>query len=295
MFARVTVLALIFAAAFPPVPAQGLGAPVSYAYDASAPLEYGVEATQQSGGIRLSDVSFRSGRTIVHATLVAPQHERASMPGVLFAHWLGEPATTNRTEFLEDAKWLARRGVVSLVPDQPWSQAHWFESIRSTARDDADSIAEVIALRRSLDVLAAHAGVDTKRLAFVGHDFGAMYGALLATADTRPRVFVFMAPTITFAEWFLLDTRRPPSDPGAYAAKMSAFDIPQALEHQTVPVLLQFATHDAYVPRPRAERLAAACASPEKTVRFYDADHALASADVTDERRAWLATHLDLP
>ena len=44
-------------------------------------------------------------------------------------------------------------------------------------------------LRRALDVLLAQPGVDPKRIAYVGHDFGAMYGAVLAGVDRRVSVW----------------------------------------------------------------------------------------------------------
>jgi hypothetical protein len=216
------------------------------------------------------------------------------MPGVLFVHWLGDPATSNRNEFLPDAEWLARRGVVSLVPDQPWAAPHWFDRTRSTATDERDSIAEVIVLRRSLDALIATPGVDPKAIAYVGHDFGAMYGALLAGVDTRPSYYVFMTPTTSLAEWFLLDTERPPADAAAYTARMNAFDVRTALARATFRgSLLQFAAHDEYVTRSEAEAFATAVPQTNRTVRTYAADHALAVAAAADDRRDWLVARLN--
>jgi len=266
---------------------------VSYAYDRTAPLELTTEDTASvDGGVRVDTIAFRSGDRIVHAVLVRPKDPPDAMPGVLFVHWLGDPATSNRREFLADAEWLARRGVVSLIPDQPWSAPNWFTGIRSTQTDERDSIAEVVTLRRSLDVLLATPGVDRRALAYVGHDFGAMYGALLAGADTRPSYYVFMTPTLTLAEWFLLDTSRPPTDSAAYTAAMSAFDLSAALASATMRAsLLQFAAHDEYVPKAKAEAFAAAVPSTDRTVRTYDTDHALALDAAIDERREWLAAH----
>jgi len=62
---------------------------------------------------------------------------------------------------------------------------------------------QVIDLRRALDLLAAQPGLDHDRIAFVGHDFGAMTGALLAGADKRPRWYVLMAATTSFPAWYL--------------------------------------------------------------------------------------------
>ena len=266
---------------------------VSYSYDRGAPLEVVTDDTREDGGIRIDEISFRAGDREVHASLVHPKDQIGKMPGVLFAHWLGDPATTNRTEFLADAMWLARRGVVSLLPDEPWSVPHWFDRVRSASTDERDSIVDVIALRRSLDALLATPGVDRDRIAYVGHDFGAMYGALLAGTDSRLAYAVFMAPTTTLSEWFLLDTKRPPSDTAAYLAQMSAFDISAALARATFRgSLLQFAAHDEFVPAAKARAFASAAPGADRTVTTYDTDHALAIDAATDDRRTWLAAHL---
>jgi dienelactone hydrolase len=251
---------------------------VSYAYDRSVPLELVTDDTQEDGGIRIDHISFRAGDRTVHAALVHPKDPGEKAPGVLFVHGLGDPATMNHTEFLADAMWLARRGVVSLLPDEPWSQADWFSRIRSTKNDERNSVAEVIALRRSLDALVATPGVDPSRLAYVGHDFGAMFGALLAGADARVTYAVFVAPTV---------------DAGAYLGQMSALDISASLARATFrSSLLQFAAHDADVPAAKARAFADAVPSFDRTVHTYDAGHALAIDAATDERRDWLADHL---
>ena len=270
-------------------------APPSFTYDAFAPLEYEVDSTTSDTGVQTSLVSFRSGTTLLHAALVSPDKPAGSMPGVLFVHWLGDPQTSNYREFLPDAQWLARRGVVSLLPDEPWSRPDWFEKLRSTASDAPDSVATVIALRRCLDVLEKTPGVDPKRLAYVGHDFGATYGALVAGADTRPAWFVFMAPTVALSEWFLLDTARPPVDRNAYVAQMAAFDVPGALARATFSgSLTQFAAHDSYVPPARAAAFTRALPVADRTVQTYDTSHALAIDAVTDDRRTWLGKRLGL-
>ena len=60
------------------------------------------------------------------AYLVRPESAApASAPGIVFFHWVeyGSP-TSNRTEFLEEAKELALQGVVSILVDGsfPWHE-----------------------------------------------------------------------------------------------------------------------------------------------------------------------------
>jgi len=186
-------------------------------------------------------------------------------------HWLGDPQTTNRTEFRADAIWLAKCGIVSLLPDEPWAAPNWFERVRSTRTDAADSLAAVARLRRSLDVLVGTGQVDPARLAFVGHDFGAMYGALFAAVDTR----------------------RPPIDRIAYEQTMRAFDVPPYLAKARFRAsLIQFARHDEYVSAANAALFANAVPNRNRTVRTYVAGHSLAIGAATSDRRSWLADQL---
>lgn len=143
-----------------------------------------------------------------NAVIVAPS-EPKNAPAVLWVHWLGETATTNHTEFMSDAEALASHGVVSLLVDMPWSQKDWFTTVRSAQSDYADTIAQVVTLRRALDCLTQIRGVDKAHVAFVGHDFGAMDGALMLAVDDRVQYAVLMTPTLSFWEWYLLGNSRP--------------------------------------------------------------------------------------
>ncbi|HWT06740.1 MAG TPA: hypothetical protein VN224_13345, partial [Xanthomonadales bacterium] len=237
--APLAALALIAAAPAPP--ATGAS---SFDYTAGSTTcagpQYGGHAgvTVMIGGVR--------GSVPMNAVLVAPDAAPKNAPAVLWVHWLGEVATTNHTEFMSDAQALAKRGVVSLLVDMPWSQAKWFTDLRTPDDDYAATIAQVVSLRRALDCLSAVKGVDKTRVAYVGHDFGAMDGALLLAADDRPAYAVLMAPTLSYWEWYLLGKQ--PADPAAYVARMSAFDLPGWLARgKQKAMLLQFGQLDEYV------------------------------------------------
>jgi dienelactone hydrolase len=233
------------------------------------------------------------GEAPAGAVVVRPEKPGASMPAVLWVHWLGEPATTNHTEFLADARALAARGVVSLLVDMPWSQKDWFTAVRTPEHDYDDIVAQVISLRRALDYLTALPGVDRTRIAYVGHDFGAMDGALLLAVDDRPRFAVLMTPTLSFWEWNLLGKQ--PADRDAYVAQMSAFDLPGWLARgRQSATLLQFADRDAFVSRATASTVRNAVPNRDRTLERYDADHALEVPAAHDDRRAWLMKRLGL-
>ena len=227
------------------------------------------------------------------AVLVAPDAAPKNAPAVLWVHWLGEVATTNHTEFMSDAQALATRGVVSLLVDMPWSQAKWFTDLRAPDDDYAATIAQIVSLRRALDCLSAVAGVDKTRIAYVGHDFGAMDGALLLAVDDRPAFAVLMTPTLSYWEWYLLGKQ--PADPAAYVAQMSAFDLPGWLARgKQKATLLQFGQLDEYVSQATGIALRNAVPDRDRTLKAYKLDHALDDPAARDDRRAWLAAHLGL-
>ena len=79
---------------------------------------------------------------------------------------------------------LAGSGTVSLLVDTPWATENWFPT-RDAAKDYEFTVQMTRDVRRALDALLAQPGIDTSRVAIVGHDFGAMWGALAAAADPR--------------------------------------------------------------------------------------------------------------
>src|SRR5262249_56765357 len=131
------------------------------------------------------------------AYLVVPTRARPPFAAILFGHWLGPGSS--RAEFLGEAVGLARKGVVSLLPqgDFPWHVAPV-----GTDADTANITAEVIKLRRGLDLLTARTDVDPARIAFVGHDYGAMAGSIVSAVDGRVSAEILMAPDATYFNWF---------------------------------------------------------------------------------------------
>ena len=283
----ISVITLTAGAAANPLAAS------AFSYDSSAPLGVHVNHRAISEGVLREDINFAnpSGGTI-HGEIVAPVRS-GSNPGVLFVHWLGDPKTTNLSEFEPDAISLARRGVSSLLIDAMWAQPSWFDRVRSTSTEYKDSIAQVVALRRALDVLTAQPGVDAKRIAYVGHDFGSMYGAVLSGVDPRPRWYVLMAGTTTFSEWYLLGKK--PSDAAAYVAQMAPLDpLGYLAESKAEGFLFQFAAHDEYITAQHALQFFQAAPLP-RAMYVYDTGHALHIAQATSDRLAWLLLRLTAP
>lgn len=287
---RFLVLATLVVLTTLPMPARATLPPSSFAYDASRSLDVRIARTWHEGSATFEDVTFASpfGRR-VHAQIVLPE-SAVPRPGVLFVHWLGDAKTTNLTEFLPDARALAKRGVASVLVDAMWAAPNWFEKGRSTETDFTDSIHQVVDLRRALDLLQAQPKVDQHKIAYVGHDFGAMYGAVLSGEDARPKYYVLMAGVTSFSDWFLLGA--PPKDKAAFIAQMRPLDPSDYLAKSSARrFLFQFSLHDQYVPVSVARAFAAA-APGEHGAFFYNADHGLGGAEIMTDRLDWLESRL---
>ena len=265
----------------------------SFSYNTAAPLDIRVGSTRTSGSLVIRDVTFASPiRGRIQAEIIAPAGAASARPGLLFVHWLGDAATTNLTEFAPDATALAQRGAVCILVDALWAKPNWFEKGRAPATDYAVSIRQVVDLRRALDVLAAQPGVDPKRIAYVGHDFGSMYGAVLSGVDMRPQWYVLMAGTTSFSDWYLLGAQ--PKDKAAYVTQMKPLDPAGYLSKSNArAIYFQFSDHDEYVPVATARAFAAA-AGARGEVHFYHADHGLKGTAILHDRLVWLEKHLGL-
>jgi dienelactone hydrolase len=253
-------------------------------------VTWGPERTL-AAGVTARDVRFDgpSGRPITGEIVAGAGAE--PHPGVLFVHWLGAPKTTNHTEFEPDAIALARKGATSLLVDALWSDPAWFDSMgKSLDADEGTTQGQVADLRRALDALAAQPNIDPHRIAYVGHDFGAMAGALLSCEDARPRWYVLMAGTATLSEWYLLG--KPVPDP-TYIPRLNAdLDLEAALGRSKAEAFLfQYAAHDHYIAPDRALAVIAAAPLP-KGAFWYDTDHALAVPAAFADRQAWLGERL---
>jgi len=268
--------------------------PALFDYDSTRPLDVRETARREEGGAVLRDITYATlGGGTNAATLITPTAGGGrAAPAVLFVHWYGPPApTSNRTQFVPDGIALARRGVTSLLIDTPWSVPTYFRS-RTRDQDYARSVQQVRDLRRALDLLMAQPGVDRARVAYVGHDFGAMYGTLAAAVDPRVTHVVFMAGTASFSDWFLYGPKLEGEARDRFVAELAPLDPVRWLPKLKGPLLMQFADTDEHVSTARREQLAAA-APKGAEVRVYKAGHEL-SEESTRERLAWLQKVLRL-
>jgi dienelactone hydrolase len=266
-------------------------------YDQSAPLNVQEVGMEDRDGVTVKDITFDSpvdGEPVA-AYLVQPEGH-GPFAGVLWVHWY-EPSspTSNRTQYLDEAVTLAKEGVASILPETMWSEPSWFNEGRTLDTDYQASIDQVINLRRALDVLVAQPGVDPARLGYVGHDFGAMYGSIVAGVDHRPIVYVLVAGTKSFSDWYLLGQNDlPEAERTAYIEKMSVLDPTVYIAHSDPAyVYFQFGNEDVYVSHDDASAFFQAANGPKGIAR-YDAEHDMSAEGIRDVRLSILRWQLGL-
>jgi len=212
---------------------------------------------------------------------------------ILYVHWYEPNANdSNRSQFVEEAREMARSGAVCLLIETLWSDLDFF--LKRTQDDDLqNSIEEVVNIRRAMDLLLSQPSVDPKRFAYVGHDFGGMYGVLAGSLDQRPTQYVIMAATPRFPDWYLYLPKLEGEAREAYIKQMSEIDpIVHVAKLAPAPILFQIGVDDPHVPKERADEFFAAAHEPRE-MKWYESGHGL-NADATDDRNAWLKGMLEL-
>ena len=244
-----------------------------------------------SSSVVVRDVTLNVNGTPVSLYVVAPATHRAhSSAGILFLHWFA-PGTVgaDRTEYLADAVGLAQKGTVSFLPQGTFP---WLGDPVGT-RADARAIRRQLAVFRGLLTrLAARPDVDPARVAVVGHDYGAMYAALLARTDRQIHVAVLETPDATWENWFLKYWLGFEGDQATqYAATFAGLEPVSAIHGLGSNLYLQFADTDIFIPE--EVRTAFAESDPGAKISLYHGAHEL-DTSATADRLAWLETELSL-
>ncbi len=225
------------------------------------------------------------------AELFRPEREEGSLAAILYIHWY-EPQShdSNRSQFVEEAREMARGGSVCLLIETLWSDPDFF--IKRTQADDLqNSMQEVVNIRHAMDLLLSQPNVDSNRFACVGHDFGGMYMVLAGSLDRRPTHYVVLAATPRFPDWYLYSPPLEGQPREAFIRQFSALDpITHIPTLSPASVLFQFGTDDPHVPKERAEEFFNAAQEP-KEIRWYESGHEL-NADAAADRTSWLKKKL---
>ena len=273
-------------------------------YDASQPLD-AQEPTpprELANGVVVHDLSWASPGG-GHATgwLVVPAGT-GPFAAIVYQHG----SETDRNDFLDEAVAMAHGGAVGLVVDAPFARRgadrkNFLQYYSLPGRERDMTAQAIVDLRRGIDLLVARPEVDSGRIGFVGHSWGASLGVVLAAVDPRPRALVLPSGRPSWTG-FLAGTRiasitRTRDRIGeeawnAYLDAMAPFDaMAEVANVEPARIYLQYGTRDDVVPPEVAQELVDA--APGATVDWYDSGHAL-DGTATADRVAWLIDRLML-
>ena len=259
-------------------------------YDASQPLELTQPSETRDGNVVVRDLSYASGTDRIEAYLVFPAAEGDDLPGVVHLHGSGG----DREQMLAAAKLVAAQGMVALTLSAPSQQRRQQPAGLSAAerirlqRDE--TVADVVAARRGLDVLEAYGRVDDERLGLLGFSLGGRLATLVAGVDERVRATILVSagasPVSEYVDAAPAELRDvvqevlPAIDPLTYVGQISG------------SLLIQIGRTDSVVPRDALQNVVDAAPEGTRVVR-YPADHGL-DAKAERDRIDWLVDELRL-
>ena len=272
-------------------------------YDRNIPLDVKEAGVENRDAIQVHDISYASpkgGRVSAYLVVPPGKHKFA---GIIFMNM--RPGS--RKNFLDEALSLAKVGAVSLLIDAPFSRAgeskRDFDPTVTHPEIDRDIyIQTVIDLRRGVDLLVSRSDVDSKRIGFIGHSYGAHTGAVLAGVEKRIRAYVIMAGAPSLTE-FLRTSTLPAivktrdaltkEQQENYFNTLATVDPINYVPHVAPSALLfQFGKRDTYPTEQNAARYSQAASNP-KSIKWYDAGHAL-NDEARNDRALWLQKQIGL-
>jgi dienelactone hydrolase len=256
-----------------------------------APPVFEIVGGEDRDGILVRDIRVApdgAGEPI-EAYLVEPAilDARVARPALLFAHWFDTEAPNgNRTQFVDEAvDWAKRHNAAAILPQLTFP---WQGDPSGSAADRERVTGEVNRLRRCLDVVLDRPAIDPAHVGVVGHDFGAMHAALLATVDRRPTAYALIAAVPRWADWFL-PFWAIEEDRIDYLAAMRAVD---PIEHvgRAAPakLLFQFARCDFFIAQMTGLEFKRAAGEDAELKAYEEAGHDMDVADARMDRTAFL-------
>jgi pimeloyl-ACP methyl ester carboxylesterase len=195
----------------------------------------------------------------------------------------------------------AQAGAVSLLIDYPWVRpAPWRRNVPNFAQPETDRdiyIQTVIDLRRGIDLLQSLPLVDSNRIAYIGHSYGAQWGAIISAVDKRLKGAVLIGGVGADEDIYLA------SDDPDFVEFRKSFPKEQLEKYLEVtgvlnaikyvpysapkPLLFQFARFERYFNQESMQRYAQAASEP-KTVKWYNTGHELNDIQALIDRSDWL-------
>jgi len=267
---------------------QTAGDPFAYDADRSLEVDRGSHVPANDL-VDVRELTFESGADRVEAYLAAPREGGAQVPAVVFLHGAGG----DRSEQLASAIELAERGALALtitIPSRRKSPPADADPVDALRWQRDSIVADVVAARRALDLLAADERVDGDRLGLVGWSMGARLAAIVADVDPRARATVLISGgALPVAEYVAAAPAELQDD---VQEVLPVIDPLSHIGNVKGALFVQAGRSDSIVPQ-RALRAIVDAARDGTRVRWYAADHAL-DRQAESDRLDWLSDQLGI-
>jgi dienelactone hydrolase len=245
-----------------------------------------------SKGDIFTEIEFQSPRgNDVIASIAMPRNANGKVPAVLWAHAFG----SGRNEFAAEVTDLADRGIASVIFELNLSRytggrsgVDYQDPVYAAETFELLLRQDVVNARVALDILQRRGDVDMERIGFVGVDYGALIGGVLAAAEDRIDAFVFASSFSEPSRYFAQELV-PPESVDGFAEQLAPYDPVRTLKHSGGDILLQNARRDRLIPAEDYEKLIDAADGAE--VKWYESDHDLVY-EAQQDRAQWLSEKL---
>lgn len=220
----------------------------------------------------------------------------SKQPAILYVHWLDPHAKdSNRTQFLEEAKIMAAKGVSSVLVSTFWSIPGGYYFERRWQDDYQNTLHQLKDLQHAIQILKSIPNVDANNLHFVGHDYGATFGAMLLGIDQSFSSAVLMAAIADISDWYVFGSGTGVPEGKALEDFKQQFHIVnpyKLIQYSKAKLLFQYAKNDFFISSKQAEDLYSKAKGAE--VKFYDADHSLKVEAAKIDRMNWLKNQTEI-
>lgn len=250
-------------------------------------------------GLKVEDLTYAAcdGKTITAYLISPPDVKPNQHPAILYVHWFDPHVkNSNREEFVSEAVEFAKKGGVALLVSTFWSVPGGYYDQRRWQDDVTNTLNQVRDLRRALQLFREQPGVAKNSMAYVGHDYGAVFGAIMAPLEPQLKTWVLAAATGEISHWYLYGSASgvpEKSDLANYRKSFQLLEPNVRLQKAHVPVLLQFAEKDEYIDDKQRQSLQAVAPVASET-KLYATDHAMELPQVRIDRELWLEQRLGM-
>jgi len=247
-------------------------------YDRQSPPAITENSVQHENKYTVHDIYYPSPKGgNVTSYLLVPDGT-GPFAGIILMHG----SSGSRESLLPFAKDLVLTGAVVLTIDGPAARIKNRDWIHFTPQDRDEQIQLIIDLRRGVDVLTAHPGVDATRIGYIGYSYGAAMGGLLAGVEPRIKAYGLMVGDGGLVNHFMDGDRPisgfesvPSAARKAWLKAMEPIEPIHFVSHASPSALFfQNARRDTLVSEADALAYQAAGSEP-KRVEWYDSGHGL--------------------